>query len=547
MASMIQRNIQTADVPAADGSFLKTLLCLPQETTSPCPAVIIRSPYGICSDDLQFTDDFCKNGVAVVLQDCRGTGQSQGIAQYWEQEQADAKCLFTFLKNHPALNGRFVMTGESYSGATQWQALRDPDSPIVGFAPNNAPLDCYDGIYYPSGAYGFAAGIYWALTQRQQRLQLPEIQFTPKLLKHLPLNTFDEAAGVGVWDSFRTWLSQPLRNSYWEKCNAFSAISKIRVPAYITGGWFDPFIMQTLRAFTMMRNTAATPEAREYTRLVIEPFNHAMMPGEINYGKFCRAGLINLRKRFLMNCLNDPTEDPLPDQPAVKFFLMGSNQWIETDQWPLPSVQMNWYLRNSNSLSLQQPEELESPDRFVYDPEDPVPTNGGNNLLFLPAGPHKQNDLETRDDILLYTSPELPDDLTVIGSIRAVIYAKTTAPDTDFTVKLCDVYPDGTSYNVCDGLVRASRRNGMGMIAPHLSPDDITKFDVDCKATAMTFLAGHRIRIQVSSSNFPCYDRNPNTGEPFGTATHTQKAIQTILHDREHPSRLILPQIRELP
>ncbi|MBR2425631.1 MAG: CocE/NonD family hydrolase [Lentisphaeria bacterium] len=544
---MIQRNIQEANVPAADGSLLKTLFCLPDETAFPCPAVVIRSPYSICSDDLRFTDDFCKNGIAVVLQDCRGTGGSQGEAQYWEQEQADANSLFTFVKNQPWFNGKLVMTGESYSGATQWQAIRNPDTPLTGFAPHNAPLDCFDGIYYPSGAYGFAAGIYWALTQRQQRLHLPDIQFTPELLKHLPLNTFDEAAGVGKWESFRSWLAQPLRNAFWDKCNAFSAISKIKVPAYITGGWFDPFIMQTLRAFTMMRNTAATPEAREYTRLVIEPFNHAMMPGEVNYGKFCRAGIINLRKRFLMNCLNDPEEDPLPDQPPVKLFLMGSNQWVETDQWPLPSIQKNWYLREDQMLSTQPPGDQELPDRFIYDPENPVPTNGGNNLLFLPAGQHKQNELETRSDVLLYTSPELTEDLTIIGAVRAVIYAKTTAPDTDFTVKLCDVYPDGTSYNVCDGLVRASRRNGMGMFAPSLTPDEIVKFDIDCKATALTFQKGHRIRIQVSSSNFPCYDRNPNTGEPFGTATKTQKAMQTILHDGEHPSRLILPEIPVLP
>ena len=541
----LSAEIQETFVPAADGSPMKTLLCLPP--SRPCPAVVIRSPYGICSDDLQFTEDFCRSNIACVLQDCRGTGSSEGEVQYWEQEQADAASLFAFLKEQPWFNGRLVMTGESYSGATQWQAVRNQDPALVGFSPHNAPLDCYDGIYFPSGAYGFAAGIYWALSQRAVRLKLPEINFTQELLKHLPLTTFDEAAGVGKWDSFRTWLSQPLRNSFWEKCSAFSAIAKTRVPAYITGGWFDPFIMQTLRAFTAMRNTAATPEAREYTRLVIEPFNHAMMPGDVNYGKFCRAGIINLRKRFLKNLLNDPEEDPLPDQPAVKFFLMGSNQWIETDQWPIPSVQKNYYLHEDHTLSTELPAGLERPDFFSYDPEDPVPTIGGNNLLFLPAGQRRQNELEERSDILLYTSAELQEDIHIIGAVRAILYAKSSAPDTDFTVKLCDVYPDGTSYNVCDGFVRASRRYGTGIHALALQPGEIVKYDIDCKATALTFQKGHRIRIQVSSSNFPCYDRNPNTGEPFGVAIKTQKALQTILHDEEHPSRLILPFVPNLP
>ena len=153
----LSAEIQETFVPAADGSPMKTLLCLPP--SRPCPAVVIRSPYGICSDDLQFTEDFCRSNIACVLQDCRGTGSSEGNAQYWEQEQADAACLFAFLKEQPWFNGRLVMTGESYSGATQWQAVRNQNPALVGFSPHNAPLDCYDGIYFPSGAYGFAAGI----------------------------------------------------------------------------------------------------------------------------------------------------------------------------------------------------------------------------------------------------------------------------------------------------------------------------------------------------------------------------------------------------
>lgn len=536
--------IRQYQFPARDNVLLAAEVYLP-DSGGPFPLVVIRSPYSVCGTPQPGVEHILRQGIGYLLQDCRGTGKSEGTADYWRQEVQDAADLFAWLKTQDWFNGHLVMSGESYCGAVQWQALRSSEAGVIaGFAPNNAPLDCYDGVYYPNGVFGYDGGIYWALLQRHLRLHGTELSVPENTLHSLPLCALDEKTGLGRWDAFQHWLAHPEKDAYWESLSAYNAIPKIRVPAFITGGWFDPFIRQTLRAFTAMRNSAATPEAREYTRLIIEPVTHTMTPGGGDYGKFFRAGLIGLRSQFLRNRLLTPDEDPLPDLPPIRFFLMGSNQWIDAAEWPIPAEQYTLYL---NGEKLTPAPGGNGTRSFVYDPADPVPTTGGASIGFLSCGQKEQSPVENRADVLVYTTEVLPEDLHIIGGIRAVLYAESSAPETAFTVKICDVHPDGSSWNVCDGIIGTAHRNGNHCKAPALTPGEVVCYSVDCGVTAMTFRQGHRLRVQISSSNFPMYARNPNTGNPFHEETSFRKAEQTVHHGKTYPARLLLPVVKELP
>ena len=230
---------------------------------------------------------------------------------------------------------------------------------------------------------------------------------------------------------------------------------------------------------------------------------------------------------------------------------MGRNQWRDEQQWPLertkytPYYFHSWGAANTSEgdgkLITVRPGK-EPIDKFVYDPNDPVPTAGGCNLVGCPAGPRDQSEVEKRNDVLVYTSETLKTELEVTGPVKVVLYAACTAKDTDFTAKLLDVHPDGRPFNLCDGIVRASCRDSNS--EPSLiQPGKVYRYEIDLWVTSNAFLPGHKIRVEISSSNFPRFDRNLNTGEPFGTGTGFIRATQTIYHDKERPSHILLPVI----
>ncbi len=539
-------------MPLRDGVRLATDVYLP-DRKGRFPVIVIRSPYpgtGVLSSDAL---EFCQDGVGMVIQNCRGTENSEGDADLWRQEKEDGEDFLNWISEQDWFNGRLVTNGESYPGGTQWQAARAAHPVMVGLTPHDAPTDVGRVAYYPGGAAGFGIGAVWSLGMHNKRTGAG-LEIGKKICSLLPLKEMDRLCGFKEdWAFWKQWTSHSVRDSYWESMNAEKDVSKMTAAAYVTGGWFDIFLPQTLSGFALLRKNGASRAAREFTRCVIEPLDHDGRPGELDYGPGCYAGVIALRNRFMKNILKDPEQDPLPDQPPLKLFVMGSNRWIESDSWPLPGTEyVNFYLHsggNANtligdgSLDLQSPSREESPDRFLYNPLDPVPTAGGNNLTFFPAGQREQSEVEKRSDVLVYTSAPLEEDLDVIGEVKALIYASSSAVDTDFTVKLADVFPDGKVYNVCDGILRARFRNGPDREV-FLVPGGPAEFLIDCWATGMTFLKGHRIRVEVSSSNFPRFDRNPNTGHPFGSDSEMKIARQTVYHDPAHPSRIVLPLFR---
>ncbi len=322
---------------------------------------------------------------------------------------------------------------------------------------------------------------------------------------------------------------------------------------------FSPLpLAETLGAdlahYRQMKTSAATEEARRQTRLIVGPWSHGMflnVVGDLDFGLRSNGLFLDLREDvtalnlrwFGQRLKGIPTG--IDDEPPVKLFVQGVNRWRYEDAWPLArAVPTPWYLGSDGRLGPEPPRRDEAADAYVYDPADPCPTRGGALLLprTYPAGPVDQASILGRRDVLLYSSEPLPRDLEVTGPVKTVLYAATSARDTDWVVKLCDVSPNGRTYNVCDGILRARYRASWE--APTLiMPDAVERYEVDLWATSWVFLAGHRLRLLVTSSDFPRYDRNPNTGALGVEATTTAPAQQRIFHDGERASHVLLPVI----
>ena len=539
-------------VSTSRGAGLCTVICLPDDREGPYPAVGIRSPYSICAEPEASCRPFEGQGVAVVLQDCGGTGRSEGTSEFlWTQEREDGRLFLDFLQEQPWFSGRAVMTGESYSGFTQWQAARSGHPALVGIDPRNAPADGCRTVNIPSGAIAPAGSVCWCMIMGRRRNGLPDPTDWTPILRHQPLLTADRAAGLPEQPSYRKMISSPLRSLFWDEMNVENDVCRISSPAYLTGGWFDPLLPDTLNMFVRMKTTAGSEKAREWTRLLIEPVDHESTTRGGAYGRFCRAGVLGLRRRFLLNLLRDPDSDPLEDQPPVKIFVMGANRYLEAEEWPLPAAETAFFLRAGERLSPEPPGDGESEVREIFcDQSDPVPSRGGCDIGLpgFTAGQAPQNDIESRSDVLVFTTEPLAEPLTVIGNVRAVLFGSSNAPDADFTVKLCDVSPDGVSLNVCGGIARASFRDGDSRRAAPLKEGEIVRLDVSCRATAYRFGPGHRIRMQVSWSDYPRFLPNPFTPDPEFQTEERRNTVEKLYCGEPHPSRLILPVYRgEIP
>jgi putative CocE/NonD family hydrolase len=335
--------------------------------------------------------------------------------------------------------------------------------------------------------------------------------------------------------------------------NAAAAIGDkqqgVLIPSLNMGGWYDIFLGDTIANYQCMRRQGAP------ARLIIGPWSHSALGGlvgERNFGTGAQASFLNLQMDLLGLHLRwfdhwlKGIDSGLLQEPPVKIFVMGANAWRDEADWPLARARsVPFYLHAGGRLGPDGPWD-EAPDVYMYDPQDPVLTRGGALLLTpeFPSGPYDQQAIEARPDVLTYTTDVLGQDLEVTGPIAVHLWAVSSALDTDFVARLCDVFPDGRSINLTDGIIRARYRNAAAGEAPSLlEPGQAYHYVIDLWATSNVFQAGHRIRLQITSSNFPRWDRNPNTGHPFGADAELVEAWQTILHDVEHPSHVLLPVV----
>ncbi len=575
----IEKNLKVA---MRDGLSLATDLYRPAGDGA-WPVVMLRLPYNKDNPVLLFLAGdilrVAQAGYVVVVQDCRGTFASEGEFNPYFQEAQDGADAIAWAAAQPWCNGVVGTMGASYYGATQWLAAGEQPPALRAMAPFITTDQYYDRWTYQGGAFQLGFMLQWAastfalgeMVRRlgQGRAGLAELgaaiaggDGVAAAYEHLPLNTVPGLADVTPY--YFDWLAHPSYDDYWRAAAPCEHYEKITAPALNFGGWYDLFLGGTLANYAGMKARGGSAAARQHQRLVIGPWVHGYNGGvypERNFGLMAMdavADVTAMQIRWFDHWLKGEANG-VPDDKPVKLFIMGLDAWREEADWPLPDTQFEkWYLHSdgrANSAAgdgglSTEPPRAETPDTYLYDPRDPVRTCGG--ATFLPglfiaanAGPRDQREVEARADVLCYTSAELAEDTEVTGPLSLTLYVSSSAVDTDFTGKLVDVFADGRAMILSDGILRARYRESLS--APKLmQPGTVYELTIDMIATANLFRAGHRIRLEVSSSNFPRFDRNTNSGGVIAAETADDFVVATnrIWHDERYPSHVVLPVIR---
>lgn len=540
------------------------------------PVVMLRLPYNKEQPALLFLAGdilrVAQAGYAVVVQDCRGTWASDGEFNPYFQEAEDGADAIAWAAAQPWSSGVVGMMGASYYGATQWLAATQAPPALKAIAPFITTDQYHEKWTYQGGAFQLGFILQWAsatfgVAEAVRRVGRGSaapaligeaIAAADNVAAHylqLPLGGLTTLAKLTPYVA--DWLAHPDYDDYWRAAAPREHYAKITTPALNFGGWYDLFLGGTLANYTAMKS-------RTRQRLVIGPWVHGYNGGvypERNFGLMAHDGVADvtaMQIRWFDHYLKGLDNGVEHDAP-VRIFVMGPDAWRDEADWPLPDTDWQcWYLQRDGSASSPADAGLLAPlpppdepvDSFIYDPRNPVPTAGG--ATFLPglfvaanAGPRDQRDVESRPDVLCYTSAVLEDNLEVTGPVRLVLYVSSSARDTDFTGKLVDVAPDGRAITLTDGILRCRYRESLER-QKLMSPGEVYRIEVDLVATSNVFFAGHRIRLEVSSSNFPRFDRNSNTGgvlagesvEDFICATNC------VWHDSVHASHLVLPVIK---
>ena len=541
------------------------------------PVLVMRTPYDK-SVDMALTekDYFPSRGYVVVVQDTRGRFLSEGEFYPFIHEAEDGYDTIEWAARLPWSDGNVGTVGQSYLALVQYFAATTRPPHLKAMSPVSGPVTYFENCVYRRGVFelGWMLAYFTSLARNtlerkglyeQQRATLdsyvshPHIPMSPlkrEEYRHLPLRDWSERLKDGA-PYFSHLLQHSTDGSYWHTMDIRRQFHNINAPMFHVGSWYDVFQYDTLTMFNGMRSLAMTAEARQSQKLLMGPWGHLLpyaVPtskgtGEIDFGPEALIELHDLQLRWFDHFLKGVNNSIL-DEPPIRLFVMGTNRWRDEYEWPLARTKYtNVYLhsggkasglRGNGILSFVVPRE-EPPDRYIYDPNDPVPTRGGTTLG-LALGVFDQSKIEEREDVLIYTGEVLTSDMEVTGPVRLTLFAASSAPDTDFTAKLIDVRPDGYAQNIVEGVLRARFRESL--TAPALiTPEKVYEYTVDLWATSHVFKAGHRLRLEVSSSNFPRYDRNPNTGHEFGVDDELRTAQQTIFHDQRYPSHLVLPVI----
>ncbi|MHC4757327.1 MAG: CocE/NonD family hydrolase [Planctomycetota bacterium] len=350
------------------------------------------------------------------------------------------------------------------------------------------------------------------------------------------------------------WAAHYTYDEYWVEQGSASRVEQVGTPNITITGWYDIFIKQAFDYVSAVRQRGGSEKARKHCHLVVGPWGHGpnWAVGRRNFGNKTEIDVGELEEKWFGHWLKGE-DTGVEDWPAYRIFVMGRNEWRSENEWPLARTKYTKYyfhsegsantLSGNGSLSTKHCGQ-EPSDKFIYDPENPVPTKGGF-LLMAEGGPFDQREIEKRGDVLVYTSEALEEDLEVTGPVKVVLYASSSATDTDWTGKLLDVYPDGTAYNLCDGIIRARFRDSiLGDKLSLIESGKAYEYEIDLWVTSNVFLKGHKIRVEISSSNFPLFDRNPNTGHEFGADAELQKARQEVYHNEKYPSHIVLPVIK---
>lgn len=547
-----------SDVKASmqDGVKLSADLYLP-ESPEKFPAILVRTPYGKKSRDLvEMAIFFAQRGYGVVIQDVRGKYSSEGSFYPFLKEAEDGYESLKWVAEQPWCNGKVGTAGVSYSAIAQWLLSSSVGHYLKAMIPIFSPSSYLEDGIYQNKVFRFSLAILWATKVSGKKNQNLKYYHWPELFFRLPLISLPERMNRKIL-YFKDWIKHSFKDSYSDKFSMEGKYGEIDVPVYHVGGWYDVFAEGTLRNYMGMMKYGKTVETRKSQKLLMGPWDHGSLSlsriGEIDFSPAAILDLYELQLKWFDFWLKG-LDTGIMEEPPIRIFVMGRNLWRYEKEWPLArTLFTNYYfhsngsansLRGNGKLSLEPPS-VESPDTYLYDPKDPVLTLGGNNCCWssiVPMGPYDQRPVETREDVLVYSSEPLKEDLEMTGPLMVKLYASSDAADTDFTAKLVDVHPDGYAQNLADGILRARWLESAGR-AVFLQPGRIYKFPIYLGSTSHLFKKGHRIRVEISSSNFPRFDRNLNTGYELGIDDRMQTATQTIYHNSIHPSHIVFPII----
>jgi len=538
-----------------DGTYLSCDIFRP-DTEGTFPVILTRTPYRTLKDFQKRQNDeaifYARRGYAYLVQDCRGKNDSDGVFQpFLDDDGRDGYDTLAWAAEQEWSNGSLGTNGGSYAAWNQWNTavLRPPG--LKAMVCRACLPDAVLNVPYQNGALVLPM-VDWMASIEGKRNTDTSLYNSEQIFWHLPLKTMDEKFGRKGSRIWQEWIAHPSADRYWKRGLYHDRLDRVDVPALHISGWYDDDIIGTHLNFLAMTRAGRSKRTRESQKLIIGPWQHLVNSkrkiGDIDFGDSALIDLEGVKLRWFDHWLKG-VDNGIEKERRVEIFTTGVNEWRRYDAWPLTAAkQTHYYLHSQGHSNTSYGDGLLSPqahggteqsDGFSYDPANPVP-NISEGLLA--EGPFDQRPIERRDDVLVYSTPPLARDLEVSGRIAVELFASTSARDTDFWAQLTDVFPDGYSLHLTEGIIRGRYR--MSLEKPELlRPGEVLRFDIDLWIISNVFQKGHRIRLDVSSSSFPKYDRNPNTGHPFGQDAMLKVAEQRIYHDRKHPSNVILPVV----
>ncbi|MCD6218271.1 CocE/NonD family hydrolase [bacterium] len=541
-------------VPMRDGINLSTDIYLPKGGTKR-PLILTRTPYG--NNDPMRTERllyFAKRGFACAYQDCRGRFDSDGEWEPFRTEREDGYDTIKWLAEQDFCDGNIGMTGRSYEGYCTWIVAPDRHPALKAIIPIVPLPDPVVNVPYQNGVL-FWNMIVWGFMVHARTNQNTSLINWPQVYKHVPLRTLDKHIGMDS-KTWQHWMDHPTFDDWWKKVCYMHQWNKVDIPVMHICGWYDDDGISTYMNFPGMRENAPNQETKDNQQLIVGCWPHktniSSVVGEIDFGPQALIDLNDIMLKFFAKHLAGEEHYTKPD-PRCRLFIMGENRWYGFDDFPIPGAKITkFFLKsdgNANSLfgdgvlSEEMQSDDEKPDKYIYDPDNPVPYVTDPIELQLGEACDQQS-IERRPDVLVYTSAPLKRDMVACGRVFVELYFSTDVKGTDFTGKLVDVYPDGRAIQVCDGIQRAEYRNSLET-PEWLEKDKIYKLTIDLWATGLRFLKGHSIRLEIASSAVPKFTRHLNTDNDPADETNPIKANHVVYHDSNHASALIMDIIPE--
>lgn len=533
-------------IPMTDGVKLATDIYRPN-APGKFPVLIARTPYsrkGSVHPYKKLGQIYASHGFVFIVQDVRGKFDSEGEFLPYAHEAEDGHTAVNWAGAAKWSNGKVALFGFSYLGSCAWLASKYQSPYLKAIVPMFTTQNCYS-IWSDQGIPFLKGPLYWlsrySVKNEDKKITLKK---TVRALWKLPLVELDTHLSQKKIPVYQDFLSNPIPGSFWDKLSVHHLINRIDVPAFIVGGWYDPYLEGTLEDFLRMQRSFS-PKNRS-SHLFIGPWAHNPLQKfkGVDFGKeadFNKLLLTNLRW-----CHSQLNEQKIPKLATLNYFVMGKNVWKSAEEWPPKNVKFQKFFLHHDKKGLFLSKTLNAAHRevsYLYDPLKPVPFRGSHLLHSgFWTGPVEQNEFERRSDILTYHTAPFEEDLTIAGPIKLILFVSSTAVDTDFFAKISDKRPNGKAYNLQNGTLRMRFRNSYTN-PTLLNPGEIYRIEINLKSIANTFLKGHSLQLQITSSDFPTYSRNLNTGLNCEKSQKTKIAHQTIFAGAVFDSHLLLPVI----